>query len=65
MQARNRYLVTYQNGYEVLASDLDLPDFKLWLAERNAAKGERDPLCQVSTFEPGRVAYVPPRAYRP
>ena len=65
MQGRNRYLVTYQNGYEVLASDLDLEAFKLWLAERNVAKGERDPHWHVEPFEPCRVPYVPARAYRP
>ena len=65
MQGRNRYLVTYQNGYEVLASDLDLEAFKLWLAERNVAKGERDSHWHVEPFEPGRVPFVPARAYRP
>ena len=65
MQSRNRYLVTYQNGYEVIASDLAVDEFKLWLAERNATKGERDPHWQVAPFEPGRVPDVPARAYRP
>ena len=65
MQGRNRYLVTYQDGYEVLASDLEPDEFRDWLADRNAAKGEHDLNWSVSAFEPGRVPFVPARAYRP